>query len=389
MVNMQIKDSLTLDASGLSRTRDGYLVGQARVSRAGNVQRYFGHELNLDGDDAGKVFGVYRDPETVFDEASMASLAGRPVTRGHPPFGVTADTWKDLSVGAMGGKVVRDGEHVVASMAIMDATAADEVEAGARALSAGYTVGIVKDEGVAADGTPYQYRQTGPLRFNHVAYLPGNNPRAGNTRIGDADARNWGLEPAPITMSDNKETPMSNDALKTVVLGDKAPKVAAEDAGTVEAWRDAMNKRLADQKAEHETAIAAKDEEIGSLKADLKAAKDEALTPEKLDAAVADRVALVTAAKAIDKDLDPKGMTDAEIRKAAVAKKFGDEMVKDASDAEIAGMFKAAQKDAKADPVKDAIKGGGANVTDAMAVKNAAFAELLHYDQTGREMEAN
>ncbi|GAA0581482.1 DUF2213 domain-containing protein [Halomonas salifodinae] len=37
---------------------------------------------------------------------------------------------------AMGGRVVRDGEHVVASMTIMDSEAASEVERGARALSA-------------------------------------------------------------------------------------------------------------------------------------------------------------------------------------------------------------------------------------------------------------
>ena len=34
---MIIKDSLTLDASGLAVTSDGYLVGEAKVSRAGNV----------------------------------------------------------------------------------------------------------------------------------------------------------------------------------------------------------------------------------------------------------------------------------------------------------------------------------------------------------------
>ncbi|MDG4870592.1 DUF2213 domain-containing protein, partial [Guyparkeria sp. 1SP6A2] len=57
-----------------------------------------------------------------------------------------------------------------------------------RALSAGYTVDIERADGVAPDGTPYQYKQSGELRFNHVAYLPGNNPRAGNTRIGDQGA---------------------------------------------------------------------------------------------------------------------------------------------------------------------------------------------------------
>ena len=68
---MLIRDSLTLDASGLKMTKDGYLIGDAKISRAGNVQQYYGAELGLTGDDAGKVFGVYRDPDTVFDEDSL------------------------------------------------------------------------------------------------------------------------------------------------------------------------------------------------------------------------------------------------------------------------------------------------------------------------------
>ena len=58
---MQITDSLTLDAAGLKLTRDGFLIGEARVSRAGNVQQYLGSELGLTGDQASQMFGVYRD----------------------------------------------------------------------------------------------------------------------------------------------------------------------------------------------------------------------------------------------------------------------------------------------------------------------------------------
>lgn len=157
---------------------------------------------------------------------------------------------------------------------------------------------------------------------------------------------------------------MSNDALKTVVLGDKAAKVAAEDTGIIEAFKDAMQKQLADQKAEHDAAIAAKDEAIGELKAELADAKAQAMTPEKMADAIAARVALEGAAKAIAKDVDPTGMTDAELRKAAVAAKFGDEAVADASDAEISGMFKVAQNAPKDDPVRGAVKDGGGVVTN-------------------------
>lgn len=365
---MLMKDCLTLDASGLTRTKDGYLVGQARVSRAGNVQTYLGREMGLTGDDAGKSFGVYRDPDTVFDEASMLSLAGRPVTRGHPPAGVDAKTWRDLAVGHLGARVVRDGEHVVAPMAIMDAAAVAEVEAGARALSAGYTVAIVADEGVAPDGTAYQFRQAGPLRFNHVAYLPDNNPRAGNTRIGD-DASAWGASPIPV--SDQQEDPMS-DTLKTVVLGDKAVQIAAADAPTLDAYKAAEAKRLADAQATHDAAMALKDAALAKAEAERDAAQAKVLTDAALDARVAARASLVATARRIVGDVTTDGLSDAAIRKAVVAAKIGDAAT-GKSDAYIDARFDVLAEDAgKADPVANAMLNAPVNLGDAKAQAEAA-----------------
>lgn len=354
---MQIRDSVLLDASGLKLTNDGYLVGDAKVARGGNVQQYYGFEIGLEDERKNQVFGVYRDPDVVFDNDSMMSLAGRPVTRGHPKDSVTAANWKDLAKGQVGGVIRRDGEHVVAPMAIMDAEAAKEVADGARCLSAGYTVNIVEDAGTAPDGTPYQYKQAGPLRFNHVAYLPDNNPRAGNTRIGDVDPLRWGASPVQST-ADTKGKPMA-DNLQTVVLGDKAVQVADKDAPIVDAFKVQAAADRAKLVSDHQAAIAAKDEEIGTLKADLKKAQDAALKPGDLDRMVADRQALVKTVNTIDAKIVTDGKSDNELRLAAVAAKLGDEMVKDASEAEIAGMFKAIAKDAKAaDPFVDALKGG-------------------------------
>lgn len=357
---VQIKDSLMLDASGLSRTSDGYLRGMVKVARAGNVQQYRGSELGLTGDDAGKVFGVYRDPDVVFDEASMASLAGRPVTRNHPPEGVTARTWRDLAVGNIGGRIVRDGDHVVAPFAIMDASAADEIEQGAVGASAGYLTGIVADEGISPSGEAYQFRQSGPIRFNHVAYLPDNNPRAGNTRFGDA--RNWGLAPSTAT-SDQKEDTMS-DALKTVVLGDKAAQVAVADAQIIEQFKADSAKALADAQTAHDAAIAAKDAAIAKIEAERDGLKAKVLSDADIDARVAARADLVTKAKAIA-DADFTGKTDAEIRKAAVAAKLGDAAIEGKSDAYIDARFDILCEDATpADPLRDALK-------DAQPVKDA------------------
>lgn len=343
---MIIHDHLVIDSTGLSRTKDGYLVGDGRIARAGNVQTYYGYEIGLTGDDANKPFGVYRDPDMVFDRDAMLSLAGRPITRGHPESGVTADNWAELAKGQVGGVIRKDGEHVVAPMAIMDASAAAEVEAGAVSLSAGYSCQIVRDEGVAPDGTPYQFKQAGPLRFNHVAYLPDNNPRAGNTRMGDKTGD------APITQTDKQEKPMST---VNVVLGDKAVAVAVADAPAVEAFKADAAKKLADAQAAHDAAIAAKDAELAAKDAEIDDLKAKVLDGAALDAAVAARGDLIATAKAIAPDIKTDGIADADIRKAVVLAKRGD-AVKDKSQAYFDAAFDILAEDAEnVDPVRSHI----------------------------------
>ncbi|PPU46774.1 hypothetical protein XarbCFBP7697_14065 [Xanthomonas arboricola] len=389
---MEIIDSLTLDASGLAFTRDGFLVGDAKVSRAGNVQHYLGRELGLTGDEATQVFGVYRDPATVFNEDSMRSLVGRPVTRGHPPDGVTADNWKELTVGQVGGRVVRDGEHVVAPMAIMDSSAAKEVAAGARALSAGYSVEIIADQGIAPDGTAYQYRQSGSLRFNHVAYLPDNNPRAGNTRMGDA---HWGTPTADQSSIGDGRTPdgkhradtqspkeklMSNT--RTVLVDGLS--VETTDAGAQAI--DKLQRQLSDSNAvaarqatEHTAALALKDAEIAKRDAAIDDLKGKVLDDAALDARVQARGDLVATAKAIH-DTDYRGKSDADVRKAAVIGKLGDAAIAGKGDAYIEARFDILADGVKPfDPVARALSDGAAHRTVVQDNGYAASVAGLDY----------
>lgn len=357
---MQISDSLTLDASGLTFTRDGFLVGDAKIARAGNVQQYYGYEIGLTGDKARQAFGVYRDPDMVFDRDAMLSLAGRPVTRGHPPEGVDASNWRDLAVGQVGGVIRKDGEHVVASMAIMDAAAARDVSNGARSLSAGYTCDVIPDEGTAPDGTPYQFRQAGPLRFNHVAFLPDNNPRAGNTRMGDSEHR--ARTPKP------KGT---DEMTKTVTVDGKQIEVAADVASVIEALQAKIadsdtkystlvdtSKQLADIVDAHTAVkaaeVAAKDAKIADLEKKIP-------TADELQQMADERAAIITDAKLIASDLDAKGKDAAAIKSEAVKAKLGDAAVEGKSADYIAAAFDMLVADAKADdadPIRSALKSG-------------------------------
>lgn len=351
--------------SGTRRTADGYLVAEARSVRTG-IQLYAGHEV---GKPEMEVVRVYRPADQVFAADSLQSFTHAPVTMNHPDEAVTADNWKALAVGEVSTAAKKDGEWVHLPLILKDAAAIKAVESGKRELSAGYVCELVWGDGVAPDGSKFDAQQTN-IKINHLAIV--DRARAGSkARIGDGVA--WGASPfedqpglAPIT----KEKDTMSDALKTVVLGDKAVQVAVSDVAAIEAFKADAAKTLSDTKAAHDAAISAKDQEIGTLKADLKKAQDAALKPEDVDRMVADRAALVQTVKAIDSKIEIKG-SDADLRRAAVKAKLGDEMVKDASDDMVTGMFKAVAKDVKpADPFASVVRDGithapGADTTAA------------------------
>jgi hypothetical protein len=149
-----------------------------------------------------------------------------------------------------------------------------------------------------------------------------------------------------------------SDTLRTVVVDGLSVMTTDQGAQAIDKLQKAVTDaqtKLSETETAHKAAIEAKDTEIGTLKADLKKAQDAAnIDVSKL---VADRVALETQVRAIDSTIDPAGKSDDELRKATVAAKLGDEMVKDAQPAEIAGMFKALTKDAKPDDtVRNALR---------------------------------
>lgn len=347
------------------QTNEGYLVATAKVARTG-VQEYYASELGdvatWAGFNPNDIVRVYRHPDQVFAQDTLNSLTRVPVTIDHPRESVNADNWLQYAVGEVGDAFAKDGEWIVVNPMIKDARGVEAATTTHKEISMGYNANIVK----ARDGIDADFEMT-DIRMNHLALVP--RGRAGSqARIGDS----WGA--APISDNQPGDTPTTvkkgghmADSTKAVILGDSVVQVAASDALLIEQFKDASAKALADAEAKHNAAIEAKDEEIGKLKAELADAKKAAEID--VDALVAARTELVAQVKAIDAKIDAKGLSDADLRKAAVAAKLGDEMVKDASEAVILGMFKAIAKDAKpADPVGEAFKYG---VTDADPINDA------------------
>lgn len=340
----------TVEAGAMRMTSDGYLVGEVRCARTG-IQQYMASDVGIPGHG---IVNVYRPEKTVFSKDSMATFAGKPVTLRHPPVAVTADNWKQYAIGDIGEEIARDGEFIRVPIKIMDSQAIKDIQSGVSEISMGYTCDIEVASGVTPEGEHYDAIQTGHIKINHLAAV--ERARGGSElRIGDG-ADNWGASPVSTVPTRDTQKEASMPDLKKVVVDGLTIDTTEQGAQIINKLQSSLQdsaKALADAEAQHKAAVEAKDEEIGKLKADLKAAQDAAVID--VDALVAARSELVTQVKAIDAKIDPTGLTDTELRKAAVVAKLGDEMVADAGDAEITGMFKAIAKDAKpVDPVRDA-----------------------------------
>lgn len=371
---MKFTDSVSIGS--VKELEGGYLVATARVARTG-VQYYLASEL---GDVALKagfapsdVVRVLRPAEQVFSADSLKSITRLPVTIDHPAEQVTADNWSQLAVGDVGDSYTKDGEWIVVNPMIKDSAGVQAAKSTHRKISMGYTADIVP----LADRSIADFEQQN-IRYNHLALVP--KGRAGEmARIGDA----WGA--TPVLDNEKGESPTnpqkgaSDMELKTVVLGDKAVQVAVGDLAAIEAFESDMTKKLADSEAALTAAVAEKDEQIGTLKAELVKAQDAAKID--VDALVAARTELVAQVKAIDSAIEVAGKTDADLKKEAVAKKLGDAFVVNANDAEISGMFKAltagvvAEKNPVADALKDGIK---TVVTGDAAAADQAFAKSIN-----------
>lgn len=359
-------DSATVQ--GFKKTSEGYLVADAFTARTG-IQQYAGSEV---GRPDLAVVNVYRPAEEVFSKDSLQSFSHVPVTNDHPKEAVTSDNWKDLAMGEASTEVLRDGERLKIPLIIKDAATISKVEAGKRELSVGYGCNLDWTAGTTNDGMMYDAVQR-DIRANHIAVV--SRGRAGSEfRIGDS-AATWGTAPISIT-NDHRDTPK----MKTIVFDGISIEVTdqAEQAITkLQKQLTDSTSAIAQAAAQHAGELKIKDTEIGELKIKLADAEKQVLSPAQMADAIAARSALLETAKVFTKDADLTKLSDAEIRRAAVSAKYGEEMVKDASEDMVAGMFKALAKDAAAhvDPVRQAMVGDAARRPAPTVVQDRAQSE--------------
>jgi len=375
---MKFTDAVTV--AGTRRTEDGYLVAEARAVRTG-IQVYTGAEVGRS--DLATV-RVYRAPEQVFAADSLQSFTHAPITIEHPKDAVTAENWKDLAVGEVSTLAKKDGEWVLLPLILKDAKGIKQVETGKRELSAGYTCELDWTPGTTVDGQAFDASQKN-IKINHLAIV--DTARAGSrARIGD-DAGKWGASPVTTQTADERTIPMD---LRTVLVdglqvstteaGAQAIAKLTNDlkssAAKVTDLEKSHETTLTTLKADHAKALAAKDADLAKKDAEIDGLKGKVLDAAALDKLVAARANLITVARAIAKDIKVEGLSDVDIKKAAVTAALGDAAAKDKPQAYIDARFdilaeEAAKKSGK-DPVADAIANGGSGiVSDEKGVADA------------------
>lgn len=158
----------------IAKTPEGFLICQdVPISRTG-YQSYLASEIMENCADKHKIIHVYRPAEEVFNEKSLASFEGKPVTNEHPQEDVTPMNYHKFCCGHVQNVHAGEGEDagkVLADLYITDPTLIQLIKDGKREVSCGYYAEEKRD----SEGRLCQTK----IRGNHVAVV--NSGRAGKS----------------------------------------------------------------------------------------------------------------------------------------------------------------------------------------------------------------
>lgn len=267
----------------------GFLHATAICARNG-VQEYMGSELGLSGEQANRVFQVFRPLDEV--ASSLSTYTNAIVTDDHPTDGlVTTETSSELSKGSVSNAEIieYDGiSYISATITITNKELIYKVLSGEkRELSAGYTSDIVKESG-EFDGVSYQYVQK-DIKVNHVAVV--TEGRCGNTCKLNLD--NKGVIKMVKIQIDGKAVSMDADEVAKYVTELET----SLDEAIVEVKKAKKEvDEMTSSKEELSTAITAKEAELEELKKQL----ETMLTPEEAADMAEESMEIEEDAKSLD-----------------------------------------------------------------------------------------
>lgn len=281
---------------------------------------------------------VYRDasggeirelrlPEEVFNEKSMSTLAGAPITDDHPQDFVGPTNAKDLMKGFVSDKIEKQNEFIKAYATITNDELIRTIQLGKNQVSCGYECELEQKSGTH-DGEAYDFIQRN-IVYNHLAVV--DRGRAGpevRLRMDSSDAM-------MIEEQENLTKTTGGKSMEKFMLNGKEFEVAPELALAIKAMMTEMEDlkgKMADMSAMEKDTQDQKDE--GALKEmnDQLQAKVDALTEEvktfkeknhdaDIEKKVRERLSLIkNAEKVVSDEVKTKldTMSDMEIKKAVI-----------------------------------------------------------------------
>lgn len=285
------------------RTPTGGLRVPANLTRVGVLEYAYPD---------GRVVRELRHPDEVFNADSLATLAGAAVTDLHPSEMVTPGNWRSVSVGHVGEAVKADGNFVAAELSIEDARMIEAVERGDRAeISCGYSC-VVEPQTGEWNGEKYDAVQRS-IRYNHAALGPRNWGRAGADVALRLDSNG---NACPLGTREEKRMTIRLDGIDYDVTTPQFAQAFERFVARADSEKAEREKELEKLRADAISLKAERDR----LEGERDAAKAQP-SPERMDALIKARVALVTdAARFLGEDVKLDGMSDAEIVASVVKK---------------------------------------------------------------------
>jgi len=338
----------------------------------------------------GNKFSVRKEvrlPQHVFNQDSLATLDGIPLTDKHPPGLLKPENVTKYMVGSVSGGVSRrdaeDGfSYVDTHTTLMSDKVIKKVEnSPIRQVSSGYTCELIKKDGMY-NGEAYTHIQTN-IKYNHLAIeekgRAGSKVRLRMDSDGEVVEGDY-KEPEPIiNKPEGEKMKVTLDGVEFETSNSSLISAIGQSLTRRDSQNALITKELNDYKASTSKKADEAQGKFDALEEDVKKLR---LDAENLDvnALVKARVNLVNSAKThLTKETFDKidDMSEKEIKVAVIASKSENFDAKDKSDDYISARFDAAMESAPAStkgktPLDKAIAGKQKDKMDNADVKTAA-----------------
>ncbi len=301
----------------LGKTDEGFLKGRAIVTNIG-VFSY----MQADG----TIKRELRPPGEVFAPESLDTIKMKPMSNDHPDVMIDPENIKMLQVGNLGDSVICDSYHISVGLIVNQKDAIEDVLAGKRALSMGYTADIEETPGTYL-GVQYDAIQRN-IKYNHCAIV--DKGRAGDAVKMRVDSNGWSFPHGKLAFSteiQNEKSSNRGESMKKIKIDGvdydaEAPVIAAYTQMKEKA--DGLEENVNSMKKDHLKVEAERDsfkEKSDTLETENKKLKENSVSKEDLDGLFEEKMKILDLAEKVEVEIK-EDMTDLDVKKEIIKKVF-------------------------------------------------------------------